>query len=70
MRDLIDHPNLVAALANAQSIVLECDHSTQSLSLPLLEYSTVGTPLNSFEMPDYIRGDKDLFTLRIGRSSS
>ena len=32
MKDLIDHPNLVAALANAQSIVLEFDRSTTELS--------------------------------------
>lgn len=70
MKDFIDHPNLVAALANAQAIVLECDCSTQKLSLSLLEYSTAGPHSIAFEMPDYIRGGKDLFTLRIGRSSS
>ena len=32
MKDFIRHPNLFTALANVQSIVLECDRDTTELS--------------------------------------
>lgn len=70
MANFIDHPKLVAALANAQNIILECDRNTEIHPLSPLEYWTTGPHSIAFERTDYVRCGKDLITLRIGGSRS